>query len=100
MAGITWSLGHREKMQGVLAEHDDLTDVTNPAGERLENLPEDKMSEVVQHDTVERRIWVTFRHGVYDITDFLPLHPGAEKLMLAAGGSVEPFWAMYEFHFR
>ena len=40
------------------------------------------------------------RNGVYDITDFIPLHPGANKLLMAAGGSVEPFWAMYGFHLK
>jgi len=58
------------------------------------------MSEVSKHDSVENRVWVTFRNGVYDITDFIPLHPGANKLLMAAGGSVEPFWAMYGFHLK
>lgn len=35
---------------------------------------------------------------MYDITDFIPLHPGSTKLLMAAGGSVEPFWAMYAVH--
>ena len=43
-------------------------------------------------------MWVTYKDGVYDITDFIPLHPGATKLLMAAGGSVEPFWAMYAVH--
>ena len=28
------------------------------------------------------------------LPDFIPLHPGQDKLLMAAGGSVEPFWAM------
>ena len=44
-------------------------------------------------------MWVTYLDGVYDITDFLNVHPGgSEKLMLAAGGAIEPFWEMYPFH--
>lgn len=40
-------------------------------------------------------IWVTYKDGVYDITQFVALHPGgAHKIMLAAGGPVEPFWSM------
>ena len=50
------------------------------------------------HDSVDKRIWVTYKNGVYDITDFIPLHPGAEKLLMAAGSSVEPFWNMYAVH--
>jgi sulfite oxidase len=36
---------------------------------------------------------------VYDITDFIPKHPGGgEKIMMAAGGSVDPFWMIYGAH--
>jgi sulfite oxidase len=31
----------------------------------------------------------------------LKAHPGgSDKLMMAAGGSIEPFWEMYSFHKR
>ena len=43
-------------------------------------------------------MWVTYGEGVYDVTDFLPLHPGADKLLLAAGGSIEPFWDILAVH--
>lgn len=35
---------------------------------------------------------------MYDITDFLKQHPGGDKLLLAAGASVEPFWTIYAQH--
>ncbi len=36
---------------------------------------------------------------MYDITEFLKSHPGgSDKVMLAAGGYIEPFWEMYAFH--
>lgn len=55
--------------------------------------------EVAKHKTPESRIWVTYKDGVYDITDFVALHPGgAQKIMLAAGGPVDPFWAIYQQH--
>jgi sulfite oxidase len=42
---------------------------------------------------------VTFGLGVYDITKFIPEHPGAKKnIMLGAGSSIEPFWHTYQFH--
>ena len=45
------------------------------------------------------KVWVTYEDGVYDITQFIKVHPGgAEKLMMAAGGAIEPFWEMYPFH--
>lgn len=33
-------------------------------------------SEVSSHSTKENRIWVSFESGVYDITDFVDIHPG------------------------
>ena len=46
-------------------------------------------------------LWLAFaaQDGVYDITDFIEQHPGgAKRIMLAAGGSVDSFWAMYAQH--
>lgn len=55
--------------------------------------------EVSGHYTHENKIWVTYKDGVYDITDFIKVHPGGEsKLMMAAGGAIEPFWEQYSFH--
>lgn len=47
---------------------------------------------------MEKRIWVTFRCGVYDVTDFVERHPGGDKILLGAGGSLEPFWNLYGVH--
>ena len=54
-------------------------------GDRRPGLPEYSMEEVGKHHSRDERVWVTFKNGVYDITDFIPLHPGAEKLLMAAG---------------
>ena len=55
--------------------------------------------EVAEHSTRDKRVWVTYKDGVYDVTDFLDMHPGgAQRLMLAAGGALDPFWAMYAQH--
>jgi sulfite oxidase len=56
-------------------------------------------NEIMDHRTKQDRIWVSYKDGVYDITDFVPVHPGGdEKLILAAGAALEPFWEMYSFH--
>lgn len=34
-----------------------------------------KRAEVALHDNIEKRIWVTFQNGVYDVTDFVGIHP-------------------------
>ncbi|CAL1608515.1 unnamed protein product [Knipowitschia caucasica] len=54
--------------------------------------------EVSRHRSLEDRVWVTFKGGVYDITEFVSMHPGGDRIMLAAGGAVEPFWALYAVH--
>lgn len=42
---------------------------------------------------------ITHKEGVYDLTEFAAKHPGgADKLMMAKGGPIEPFWEMYPFH--
>lgn len=35
---------------------------------------------------------------MYDITDFISKHPGGEKILMAAGGSLEPFWELFAVH--
>lgn len=67
--------------------------------QKRSDLPIYTLDEVMQHATKESRIWVTYGQGVYDITDFIPQHPGgSEKISMAAGSSVEPFWMLYGVH--
>lgn len=68
------------------------------AGKFIEGLPVFKLEEVEKHKTKADRIWVTYKNGVYDVTEFVEQHPGGSKLMLAAGGSLEPFWMLYAIH--
>ncbi|XP_072758237.1 sulfite oxidase isoform X1 [Anoplolepis gracilipes] len=57
------------------------------------------LEEVGKHDKKENRIWVTFGQGVYDITDFIDKHPGgSSKILMAAGGSIDPFWSIFANH--
>jgi sulfite oxidase len=45
--------------------------------------------EVAAHKSLDTRVWVTYKDGVYDITDFIQNHPGgAQKIMLAGGCGV------------
>lgn len=41
---------------------------------------------------------MTYGIGVYDITRFVPEHPGSDKIMLAAGSAIDPFWHIYQQH--
>lgn len=54
--------------------------------------------EVASHTTPETGIWVTYLDGVYDITKFVKEHPGGDKILLAAGAGLEPFWDLYAVH--
>lgn len=41
---------------------------------------------MAKHKTKKDRIWVTYKSGVYDITEFVEGHPGGSKrIMMAAG---------------
>jgi sulfite oxidase len=56
-------------------------------------------TEVAKHKTKDSRIWVSYNGSVYDVTDFVDLHPGGkDKIALAAGSALEPFWTMYTQH--
>ncbi|CAK9051833.1 Sulfite oxidase, partial [Durusdinium trenchii] len=69
-------------------------------GERKDplGLPYYSRAEVSKHKRKEDRIWVTYKNGVYDITEFVEAHPGGERILLAAGSAIDPFWAMYNQH--
>jgi sulfite oxidase len=61
-------------------------------------LPVYSRAEVAKHKTPETGVWVTFKDGVYDVTDFAEKHPGGNKILLAAGSAVDPFWVIYQQH--
>ena len=44
-------------------------------------------------------MWVTYRDGVYDVTDFVKIHPGGQQFIrMAAGGSVNALWSHWHYH--
>lgn len=69
------------------------------AGKRQKNLPDYTYDQIGDHTSEETGIWVVYKDGVYDITRFIKNHPGGtEKISMAMGTSVEPFWNMYRVH--
>ncbi|KAK8768271.1 hypothetical protein V5799_015266 [Amblyomma americanum] len=68
------------------------------ADEAVDGLPVYSAAEVAKHDRKETRIWISFRCGVYDVTDFVDEHPGGDKILLGAGGGIDPFWNIYAVH--
>lgn len=67
-------------------------------GDIKNNLPFYDLDEVAKHTTTNTKVWITYKQGVYDVTDFIEQHPGGDQILLAAGNSVEPFWALYAVH--
>ncbi|KAL9180106.1 hypothetical protein ACHAXT_008076 [Thalassiosira profunda] len=67
-----------------------------------EDLPTFTMKQVAQNNGKgdSGRVWMTYGGNVYDATDFIANHPGGhEKILLAAGGPIEPHWHYYRQHF-
>jgi cytochrome b involved in lipid metabolism len=66
-------------------------------------LPVYTSKDVARHNSTEdgsKRIWMSYGGYVYDVTDFIPNHPGGtEKILLAAGSHIEPYWDTYRQHF-
>ncbi len=74
------------------------TEVLKTAGKKLQGLPEFQKAEVERRKSNSNEIWVTYKQGVYDITDFVAKHPGGKSILMAAGKSLEPFWNLYAVH--
>ncbi|XP_046332499.2 sulfite oxidase-like [Haliotis rufescens] len=67
-------------------------------GSMRSDLPLFTEDQVLQHNSRQNGIWVTFKNGVYDITEYVAQHPGGSKIMMGAGKSIEPFWDLYGVH--
>ena len=64
----------------------------------VDGLPIYSRSEVAKHKTAEDKIWVTYENGVYDVTEYVKQHPGGNRILLAAGGDIGPYWSLYGVH--
>lgn len=73
-------------------------DIKSIHDQEVKGLPFYSLKMVSQHNSKDKRVWVTFKSGVYDITDFVDKHPGGDKITMAYGGSLEPFWELYAVH--
>ncbi|CAO1637087.1 unnamed protein product [Parajaminaea phylloscopi] len=51
--------------------------------------PKDKlisMAEVASHDSLEKGVWVVIQGEVYDLTEFVEMHPGGRNIILKNAG--------------
>ncbi|KAK8121783.1 Sulfite oxidase [Apiospora sp. TS-2023a] len=51
-----------------------------------------------EHGPKSSQPWVIYEDKVYNITDWIPAHPGGEVILRAAGGSIEPYWDIFSIH--
>ena len=49
------------------------------AGSIVGGLPTYTIADVAKHDSKEKKIWVSYKNGVYDVTDYVSKHPGEFK---------------------
>jgi len=57
--------------------------------------------EIATHNSEENGVWIVVKGEVYDMTEFVEAHPGGkEKILLAAGSNVEPYWNIYRQHYK
>ena len=50
------------------------------------SLPEYTMEEVEKHDSKEKGVWIVLNNLVYNVTPFLPFHPGGAGFLLEVAG--------------
>ena len=62
--------------QQIHAESQQEEEIFKTAGARKEGLKEYTLEEIAKHNNKDNRIWVIYKNGVYDITDFIEMHPG------------------------
>ena len=52
-------------------------------GKFIDDLPIYTEEDVLQHGKDSDRIWVSYKEGVYDITNFIESHPGSFYLQIS-----------------
>ncbi|KAK5149658.1 hypothetical protein LTS14_010789 [Recurvomyces mirabilis] len=57
-----------------------------------------RLHEIHDHNRRADAFWVYRGNRVYDITDWVPNHPGGEVILRAVGGSIEPYWNIFTIH--
>lgn len=65
---------------------------------RPSELPRYHLSEIRKHDATSDQPWIIHADKVYDITDWVPAHPGGKIILTAAGGSIDKYWDIFAIH--
>mmetsp|Transcript_32527 Transcript_32527/g.37890 ORF Transcript_32527/g.37890 Transcript_32527/m.37890 type:complete len:578 (+) Transcript_32527:121-1854(+) len=69
--------------------------------DKIDTLPTYTSAQVAENDGKDGKpTWMSYGGVVYDVTNFIHNHPGgSERILLAAGSSVEQYWHIYRQHF-
>ncbi|KAG6003190.1 hypothetical protein E4U21_002267 [Claviceps maximensis] len=62
------------------------------------SLPRFRINEIREHGAESNNPWVIHGDKVYDITEWIPAHPGGQIILRAAGGSIDPYWDIFTIH--
>ena len=55
--------------------------------------------ELLEYNNPKKKVLVSYKDNVYNITEFIKEHPGgSDKIMLAAGKSIDEYWFLYPQH--
>lgn len=57
-----------------------------------------RLEEVREHGRDAEAKWVTRGTRVYDITDWIPAHPGGDVILRGVGGAVDQYWDIFSIH--
>ncbi|KAL9004680.1 MAG: hypothetical protein Q9188_002515 [Gyalolechia gomerana] len=57
-----------------------------------------RLDEVRKHGRNAEEKWITKGNKVYNITDWIPGHPGGEVILRAVGGPVDQYWNIFTIH--
>ena len=72
---------------------------TRPGTSKRQGEPQYTRAQVSVNDGTDgKRMWVTYKSGVYDISEFRKIHPGGYLIMQAAGTDVMEFWDRWAWH--
>lgn len=96
--GIGYLKSHLDKAYCEENSQEEEEEVKVDPGKFIDSLPTYTVDDLKQHNKEGGRIWVSYKSGVYDITDFIEGHPGGKIIYAGAGKSLEPFWKTYAVH--
>ncbi|VUC20940.1 unnamed protein product, partial [Clonostachys rosea] len=76
----------------------DATQVLDNSPQTNDDLPRFRLSEIRKHNGASPNPWIVYGTKVYDITDWVPAHPGGDVILRAAGGSIDRYWDIFAIH--